>query len=644
MLTTSSIRIGVMKMKNRNIDSFALSLVQLLDPQFSAGQEAVLSFIRKMNPERVLAAFRRNAGLPDGGISPYGGWENALIGGHALGHWFSAAAMAVRAFGDEELREELQYIVRELRKCQAAVGSGFLSAASPAHPEYPEIQFDIEEGKAAGKTWVPWYALHKVLAGLTDIFAYTGDEEALAAAEALGEWVFSRVSGWDEEVHRRILATEYGGMNDALYVLYGLTGKEAYRKAAEAFDDPALYRHLTEDEDALDHVHANATIPKFIGALRRAEVLPEAEHAEEYAAYAKAFFRRVVENQMYATGGIGDMEHFRKDGRLDHARTQCNAESCCVYNMMKLAGMLFERTGERYYADYIERAMLNARLGSVHPSGGTTYFNPMGTGFFKVFGNGEPDQNVFWCCTGTGMEDFASLTGGLYFREGDALIMNQYISSALRWPEKGISAEMKADVRPGEPFQFRVRADRDTAFSVRFRVPEWAEAFSVRCADGTFRSAGAGETYVELPCCLRAGEEASFAIACSACLRAVGLPDAPDVLGFMYGPLVLAAELLTEDEKELAEAGIEVAAPAWKIVHPGAVRLSLEYGRSFTGVLKEEYLGLPEGVSFSELAENPGKYMKRDTGDGLAFVLDGHRFRPYNEIVESRYGIYWYWR
>ena len=133
-------------------------------------------------------------------------------------------------------------------------------------------------------------------------------------------------------------------------------------------------------------------------------------------------------------------------------------------------------------------------------------------------------------------------------------------------------------------------------------------------------------------------------INCPAKLRAVGLPDAENVLGFMYGPIVLAAELLTEDEKELEEAGIEVVAPAWKIVHPGAVRLSLEYGRSFTGVLKEEYLGLPEGVSFSELAENPGKYMKRDTGDGLAFVLDGHRFRPYNEIVESRYGIYWYWR
>ncbi len=640
MPTTFSTRIGVVKMNNREM--FDISLVQLQDPQFAAGQEAVLSFIRKMNPERVLAVFRRNAGLPDGGASPYGGWENALIGGHALGHWFSAAAMAVRAFGDEELREELQYIVRELRKCQAAVGNGFLTAASPACPEHPEIQFDIEEGKAEGKTWVPWYALHKVLAGLTDIFVYTGDEEALRAAEGLADWVSARTAGWDEEVHRRILATEYGGMNDALYVLYGLTGKEMYRKAAEAFDDPELYRHLTEDPDALDGVHANATIPKFIGALRRAEVLPGDERSEAYAGYARAFFERVVETQMYATGGIGDMEHFRKDKRLDHARTQCNAESCCVYNMMKLAGMLFERTGERYYADYIERAMLNARLGSVHPSGGTTYFNPMGTGFFKIFGNGNPDKNVFWCCTGTGMEDFASLAGNLYNRESGALIVNQYVSSSLRWPEMGICAEMKADFVSGEPFIFRIRAERDAAFSVRFRVPWWTEAFCIS-VPGRTAAAESEDGYVKVPCRLAAGEEVSFAINCPAKLRAVGLPDADDVLGFMYGPLVLAAELPTADPKELAEAGIEVVAPAWKIVHPGAVRLDIEYGHSFRGILREERLVLPAGCSFEAFKEHPKVYIKKDeTVSGLAFMLNGYRFRPYNEIVGERYGVYWY--
>ncbi|MCR5293840.1 MAG: glycoside hydrolase family 127 protein [Lachnospiraceae bacterium] len=633
-------------MKHRKIKSFDISSVQLRDPQFLAGQEAVLSFIRKIEPERVLSAFRRNAGLSDKGFHPYPGWENARIGGHALGHYFSAAAMAARAFLDDGLREKLDYIVRELRKCQIASGNGFLSAASPALPAYPDIQFDIDEGKAEGETWVPWYALHKVLQGLCDIFIFTENEEALEAAEALADWVWARTAGWDQAVRRRILSSEYGGMNDTLYLLYELSGKESYRKAAEAFDDPMLYKQLTEDRDALDGVHANTTIPKFIGALRRACALPEAKDSDLYFHFAEAFFKRVTETQMYATGGVGDMEHFRKDGMLDHARTQCNAESCCVYNMMKLAKMLFQMTGDPRYADYIERALFNARLGSVHPSGGTTYFNPMGTGFFKVFGNSDPDKNVFWCCTGTGMEDFVKLAESLYFQEGDALIVNQYISSEVNWTERGVLARMEADLPSGKPFSFRLRAERDAELRIRFRIPEWTkkDAFRVRRSDGSDeRSAAPGRDYLELACRLEAGGTAEFEIVCPAGLRAEGLPDAADALAFLYGPLVLAAELPAEDGKELAEAGIEVVAPAWKILHPGAVKLDISYGKTFRGILKEEYRKLPEGASFAELAEKPGAYMKRIGGEGLSFELDGLRFRPFYEIAEQRYGIYWYW-
>ncbi|MBR7015650.1 MAG: hypothetical protein IKI12_04295 [Lachnospiraceae bacterium] len=178
---------------------------------------------------------------------------------------------------------------------------------------------------------------------------------------------------------------------------------------------------------------------------------------------------------------------------------------------------------------------------------------------------------------------------------------------------------------------------------MRFRVPGWTEAFAAQGPDGKTLCAAAGDTYLAACCEVKAGEEASFVINCPAKLRAVGLPDADDVLGFMYGPLVLAASLPTEDPKELTEAGIEVVAPAWKIVHPGAVRLDIEYGHSFRGILREECLALPAGCSFEAFKEHPEVYIKKDeTVSGLAFKLNGYRFRPYNEIVGERYGVYWY--
>ena len=637
-------------MRFRKIREFDLSQVQLLDPQFQAGQEAVLSFIRKIDPDRVLCGFRRNAGLPDLGAEPYGGWERALIGGHALGHYFSAAAMAARAFGDRNLKERLENIARELLKCQEAWGSGFLSAASPARPEAPWFQFDIEEGKGKGETWVPWYALHKVLQGLTDLYLYLGIGEGLEAAMGLADWVSDRCGSWDGKIRKRILNTEYGGMNDTLYLLYALTGREDYKNAAAAFDDLPLYRHLTKDPHALSGVHANAAIPKFLGALRRAAVIPGAGDGEEYFARADAFFRRVVRGQMYVTGGVGDMEHFREDYKLDRNRTACNAESCCVYNLLKLSSMLFGMTGDPFYAGYMERALFNARLGSVHPSGGTTYFNPMGTGFFKVFGSGEPEDNLFWCCTGTGMEDFAKLAGNIYYHEDKTLYINQLIASRLDWQEQGIRVLLAGSVKEGDTYTICLEAERDTEIRLRIRIPSWTDEMSFRAEIAGERAkaraeapAGEGKGFREIALFLHAGEKTSVRIFCPAFLKAESLPDAEDALCFTYGPLVLAAELDTEKKKELTGAGIQVYAPAWKRIRGASVKQDIEYGKSFRGILQEEYLTLPEGMTLEDLKKDPGRLMKRPGKEPVFFLL-GCTFRPYNEITDKRYGIYWYFQ
>ena len=466
----------------------------------------------------------------------------------------------------------------------------------------------------------------------------------------LAGWVSRRCLCWDGETGKKILGTEYGGMNDALYFLYDLTGREDYRQAAEVFDDIPLYRHLTEDPHALSGVHANAAIPKFIGALRRAAVIPEAEDGEEYYVCADAFFRRVVWGQMYVTGGVGDMEHFREDYKLDRNRTACNAESCCVYNLMKLSSMLFTMTGDSFYADYMERALFNARLGSVHPSGGTTYFNPMGTGFFKVFGKGEPEENLFWCCTGTGMEDFAKLAGNIYYHEDKTLYINQLIASRLDWQEQGIRVLLAGSVKEGDTYTLCLEADRDTNASLRIRIPSWTDEMSFR-AETTGKGAkaraeapaGEGKGFREIALFLHAGEKTSVRIFCPAFLKAESLPDAEDALCFTYGPLVLAAELDTEKKKELTGAGIQVYAPVWKRIWGASVKLDIEYGKSFRGILPEEYLTLPEGMTLDDVKKDPGRLMKRQ-GKGPVFSLPGYTFRPYNEITEQRYGIYWYFR
>lgn len=80
--------------------------------------------------------------------------------------------------------------------------------------------------------------------GLVDVYKYTGNTEALEVASNLGIWVYNRVSQWTEAKYRRIMGTEYGGMNDCLYELYKITHDTRHRDAAHQFDDTDCLKRL----------------------------------------------------------------------------------------------------------------------------------------------------------------------------------------------------------------------------------------------------------------------------------------------------------------------------------------------------------------------------------------------------------------
>jgi DUF1680 family protein len=192
-------------------------------------------------------------------------------------------------------------------------------------------------------------------------------------------------------------------MNDALYELYKHTGNANHLSAANSFDEMTLFEPLYKGEDILNGKHANTTIPKIIGALNRYSVTGE----EYYLQVAANFWEIVTENHTYITGGNSEWEHFGESKILDAERTNCNCETCNTYNMLKLSRELFRVTGDTKYADYYENAFINAILSSQNPETGmTTYFQPMATGFFKVYSS--PTEH-FWCCTGSGMENFSKL-------------------------------------------------------------------------------------------------------------------------------------------------------------------------------------------------------------------------------------------
>jgi uncharacterized protein len=86
---------GVKAAKPLSAQEFPLSSVQLLDGPFRRAMEVNRAYLLRLEPDRLLAGFRREAGLP-AKAEPYGGWEKIpekgrySLAGQALGHYLTA--------------------------------------------------------------------------------------------------------------------------------------------------------------------------------------------------------------------------------------------------------------------------------------------------------------------------------------------------------------------------------------------------------------------------------------------------------------------------------------------------------------------------------------------------------------------------
>lgn len=589
------------------IRDFALNKVELNDSYLKNAFQLEQDYLLRLNADRLLAGFYEIAGKEPKGKRYPGGWEDQDIAGHTMGHYLTALAQTYATTKDKKFLERLTYVLESLAECQA--DSGYLSA-------FKEELFDnLEQGRQA---WVPWYTMHKILSGLIRAYQLTELPLSLTVAIRLGTWVYNRVKYWDDAMKAKVLATEYGGMNDCLYELYKESGKIEFMMAAEKFDELPLFKEIYDDNDVLDGRHANTTIPKFLGALNR--YLTVGEDQEFYLDTARKFFDMVVQNHTYVTGGNSEWEHFGAPKILAAERTNCNCETCNTYNMLKLARGLFQVTGEKKYLDFYEGTFWNAIVSSQNPKTGMSmYFQPMETGYFKVFS--RPFDN-FWCCTGTGMENFTKLNDSIYYTKDDTIYLGMYISSVLNEDTLGIKIKMTADLPANPVVKVIVDKESEGETKVAFRKPDWSSAgMSVtRKGKNLKTEERGGFVYVSVD---KGTTEIEAVFIPEVAIHE--LPDNPNVVAFTYGHLVLSAGL-GKEEMVSSVTGVNVTVPTKEI----KIKDTLE----ITATTVEEW------------KNNPDKVLVRQ-GNTLNFKLSGTDedknlvFSPHYARFEERYGIYW---
>lgn len=69
----------------REAHAFRLEDVRLLDGPFKHAMTRNAEYLLRLEPDRLLSGFRKEAGLTPK-AKAYGGWESMTIAGHSLGH------------------------------------------------------------------------------------------------------------------------------------------------------------------------------------------------------------------------------------------------------------------------------------------------------------------------------------------------------------------------------------------------------------------------------------------------------------------------------------------------------------------------------------------------------------------------------
>ncbi|MGN6724279.1 MAG: beta-L-arabinofuranosidase domain-containing protein [Tepidisphaeraceae bacterium] len=618
-------------------ESLPLTAVRLTGGPLKHAQDLDREYLLRLEPDRMLAYFRERAGLARK-AEPYGGWDGAgrQLTGHIAGHYLSAVSLMYAATGDERFKQRADYIVAQLKEVQDARGDGYVgallgdadrrgNAAISVHDGKPLLDGDIlfkriadgyihSGGFDLNGMWSPWYVQHKLYAVLRDAYRYTGNATALEVEKKFAGWCDSIVGKLTDAQAQKMLDTEFGGMNEVLVDLYADTGDKRWLTLSGKFDHKAIIDPLAEGKDLLAGKHGNTQIPKVLGSL--AEYLYTGNAAAGKA--ADTFWDAVALHHSFATGGHGYDEYFGKPDRLSgqvdgtgqRSRDMRTAESCNVYNMLKMTRRLFSLRPDVKYADFQERALYNHVLASINGQDGRMcYMVPVGPGVVHEYQGMFSD---FTCCVGTGMENHALHGDGLYYATNDRLYVSVYAPSTAEWAAAEVSIRTETDMPIGESATLHIATKTPKVLTLSLRRPQWAgEGFAVSVNGQPVNDLGRPDTFVDIRRTWSDGD--TVVVTLPHTLRAEALADNPHRVALMWGPVVLAGDFggqATDDQAVNA-----AATPMEFPVFAQADR--------------------PLADWITPVAGKPGTFTAT-TADGLTRTL-----MPFYTVGDRRYGLYW---
>lgn len=588
---------------------FSLQEVKVTDGAFKYAQDMDLRYILSLNPDKLLAPYLIDAGLPLK-AERYGNWESSGLDGHIGGHYLSALAMMYASTGNAELQKRLNYMVDQLAQCQDKNGNGYVGGIPQGKVFWERIHKGDIDGSSFGlnNTWVPLYNIHKLFAGLRDAYEYAGNQQAKQVLIGLGDWFIDLIRPLSDAQIQQILRTEHGGMNEAFADLYLLTKDKKYLETAQRISHRLILNPLLEKQDKLTGLHANTQIPKVIGFEKIAMLTGNAEWSEA----ARFFWQNVSQTRTVAFGGNSVREHFNPTNDFSSMlKSNQGPETCNSFNMLRLSKALFLDKSDPSYLDFYERTLYNHILSSQHPQkGGFVYFTPIRPNHYRVYS--KPETSM-WCCVGSGLENHTKYGELIYSHTVNDLFVNLFIPSTLEWKEKNIQLTQTTAFPYKNQSEFVLKLAKSQAFSINIRYPKWADNVEVLVNGKPYPTNTQPANYLAIQKKWKTGDKVSVRFTTSTHLEY--LPDHSNWAAFVHGPIVLATKTSTADLF-------------------GLFADDSRMGHETKGKL------YPIDKAYTLIGNTDSYLSKLKPAGNLNFSLDSLTLQPFYEIHDARYQMY----
>jgi uncharacterized protein len=493
--------------------------------------------LMSLSEDSLLKPFRQMSGMPAPG-EDLGGWyhydpdydyrkdfDNGFAPACTFGQWVSALARAYAITGDEGIREK---VLRLNRLYAQTISADF----------YIKNRF-------------PAYTYDKLVLGLLDSHTYVKDPQALAILDRTTDTALPHLPGhaveqgihwrkdvpqdndswtWDESYtipENLFLASERGA------------GRRYYDLGLQYLMNDGWFDPLSRNECVFNGRHAYSHVNSLCSAMMAYMVAGSEKHLR---AARNAF--AMLEAQSYATGGWGPDEKLRAPGSADVYNSLSNTHRsfetpCGSYAHFKLTRYLLRATGDARYGDSMERVMYNTVLGAkpLEENGKAFYYSDYNYDGKRVY------HAAHWpCCSGTLPQvatDYRILT---YFRAPQAVYVNLYIPSTLRWADNGVALSL---TQQGEyPYEghvaFTVTTSRPTELALHFRIPEWAEGASIAVNGKRQNGLAIPGRFAGIRREWKAGDRVELELPLKLRVEPIDAQH-PDTVALVRGPLVLMA-------------------------------------------------------------------------------------------------------